>query len=110
MDDERPPVQPDDQASPERVASPDDDRRRPVRPFEDTLKKAAAARLDTARSYGTLGTVGLSFVIALVIGTGAGLWLDRVTGWSPAFFLTGFGLGLAAGVLNVYRAMSNLPK
>jgi predicted F0F1-ATPase subunit len=72
-----------------------------------TFQKAARARVDAARTLGTLGAVGLSFVVAIVLGTALGLWLDRVTGWSPAFFLIGFVLGLAAGILNVYRAMSS---
>lgn len=88
---------------------PDDQRPRP-RGARDVLTRAARSRIETARTLGTLGTVGLSFVLAIVLGTALGLWIDRLTGWSPVFFLSGFVLGLAAGVLNVYRAISNLPK
>jgi len=66
--------------------------------------------VELARTFGTVGTLGLSVVIALVLGTGLGLWLDRLTGWSPAFFIAGFLLGLAAGILNIYRTMSRLSK
>lgn len=59
---------------------------------------------DQVRMIGALSTVGLSFVLALVLGVGAGVWLDRSAGTSPWGFLGGFGLGFAAGVLNVYRA------
>jgi ATP synthase protein I len=59
---------------------------------------------DQVRMIGTLSTVGLSFVLALVIGVAAGIWLDRTAGTSPWGFLGGFALGFAAGVLNVYRA------
>jgi len=79
-------------------------------PPDSPLQKAARARLELARSFGTLGTLGLSVVIALVLGTALGLWLDRLTGWSPAFFIVGFLLGLAAGILNIYRTMSRLSK
>lgn len=58
---------------------------------------------DTVRTIGALSTVGLSFVLALVIGVGAGWWLDERLGTSPWFFFIGFLLGLAAGVLNVVR-------
>ena len=55
------------------------------------------------RTVGELGTLGLSFVFALVIGTWAGLWVDRTFGLSPWGMLVGFVLGFAAAVLNVVR-------
>lgn len=59
---------------------------------------------DQARALAALGAVGLSFVLALVLGVAAGLWLDRQAGTSPWGMLIGFGLGVAAGILNIYRA------
>ena len=59
---------------------------------------------DQVRALGALSVVGLSFVLALVIGVAAGVWLDRHAGTSPWGFLVGFALGVAAGILNVYRA------
>jgi F0F1-type ATP synthase assembly protein I len=47
--------------------------------------------------------VGLSFVLALVIGVAGGLWLDSRAGTAPWGVLIGFALGVAAGILNVYR-------
>ena len=73
-------------------------------------RQAVRARLEAARTLGTVGTLGLSVVIALVLGTALGLWLDRLTGWSPAFSIGGFVCGFAAGVLNIYRTMSKLSK
>lgn len=52
---------------------------------------------------GALSSVGLSFVLAIVIGTAAGWWIDKYAGSSPWGFLIGFVLGLVAGVLNVFR-------
>lgn len=54
---------------------------------------------------GALGAVGLSFVIAVVMGAAAGLWIDRTFGTSPWGLFVFFFLGLAAGALNVYRAV-----
>jgi ATP synthase protein I len=54
---------------------------------------------------GQLSTVGLSFVFALVIGFGAGYFVDGWLGTSPWFMFLGFILGFAAGVLNVYRVL-----
>ena len=59
---------------------------------------------DQARALGALSVVGLSFVLALVIGVAAGVWLDRHAGTSPWGVLIGFAVGVAAGILNVYRA------
>lgn len=47
----------------------------------------------------------MSFVLALVMGFGGGYWLDGRLGTSPWLAFLGFFLGLAAGVLNVYRIL-----
>jgi ATP synthase protein I len=59
----------------------------------------------TWQLIGQLSTIGLSFVFALVIGFGAGYWVDGLIGTRPWLSFVGFFLGLAAGVLNVYRVM-----
>jgi ATP synthase protein I len=55
------------------------------------------------RTVGELGTLGLSFVLALVMGTAAGLWVDRTFGSNPWGMLVGFVLGFAAAIVNVVR-------
>lgn len=64
----------------------------------------------TWQLIGQLSTIGLSFVFALVIGFGAGYWLDLQFGTSPWLAFLGFFLGLAAGILNVYRVMQMASK
>lgn len=59
----------------------------------------------TLQLIGQLSTIGLSFVFAIMIGFGAGYWLDQRFGTKPWLSFIGFFLGLAAGVLNVYRIM-----
>jgi ATP synthase protein I len=59
----------------------------------------------TLRTLGQLSTVGMSFVLALVMGFGGGYWLDGWWGTRPWLAFAGFFLGLAAGVLNVYRVL-----
>lgn len=59
----------------------------------------------TWQLIGQLSTVGMSFVFAIVLGFGAGFWLDGVLGTKPWLAFIGFFFGLAAGVLNVYRVM-----
>jgi ATP synthase protein I len=59
----------------------------------------------TWQLIGQMSTIGMSFVFALVIGFGAGYWLDNVLGTRPWLAFVGFFFGLAAGVLNVYRIL-----
>jgi F0F1-type ATP synthase assembly protein I len=59
----------------------------------------------TLRTLGQLSTVGMAFVLAIVMGFGGGYWLDGVLGTRPWLSFGGFFLGLAAGVLNVYRVL-----
>jgi F0F1-type ATP synthase assembly protein I len=58
---------------------------------------------DTFRTLGGVGTVGLSFVLAIFIGAGAGYFLMTRFGFGSWAFFLGFAFGVAAGVLNVYR-------
>ena len=55
------------------------------------------------RTVGELGTLGLSFVIAIVLGTAAGWWVDGRLNSAPWCILVGFVLGFAAAILNVVR-------
>ena len=63
---------------------------------------------DQMRTLGQLSTLGLSFVLAIVLGTAFGWWLDDKLGTSHICFFIFFFLGLAAAVLNVYRIMSKI--
>lgn len=67
-------------------------------------------RADTWRALGALSSVGLSFVLAIVIGAWFGRVLDSWLGTSPWLFVLFFFLGLAAGVLNVYRTTARFMK
>lgn len=65
-------------------------------------------KISTIKAIGALSTVGFSFVLAIVLGVGAGYYIDQKFGTSPWGFLIGFLFGIAAGVLNVYRAQKFL--
>jgi ATP synthase protein I len=60
---------------------------------------------EQVRMLGALSTVGLSFVVSIVLGTALGVWIDRTFGTGPWGLLIFFVLGFLAGVLGVYRAM-----
>jgi F0F1-type ATP synthase assembly protein I len=59
---------------------------------------------ETMRTVGPLASVGISFVLAIVMGAAIGLGIDRWLGTTPWGFLIFFVIGVAAGILNVYRA------
>jgi F0F1-type ATP synthase assembly protein I len=61
----------------------------------------------TIRALGALSSVGIAFVLAVVIGFFVGYGLDRLTGLSPLFTILFFFFGVAAGIVNVVRAASS---
>ena len=71
-----------------------------------TDKKDSTA--ESMRAFGALGSVGLSFVIAIVLGVGGGLLIDRWVGTSPVGFFVGFALGVTAGIVNVVRSSKSI--
>jgi len=93
-------------------------RRRTPRAANDTALYHATAMpdpgrkslADSVRTIGALSTVGFSFVLAIVLGVWAGWLLDKWLGTSPWMFFLFFILGLAAGVLNVYRTAGKFLK
>lgn len=50
-----------------------------------------------------LSTAGLQIVVSILMGAGAGLWLDRRFGTQPWLMLLFMIFGVVAGFLNVYR-------
>lgn len=65
---------------------------------------------EKAQSIGALSSVGLSFVLAIVLGAWFGYLLDRWLGTGPWCFLIFFALGMVAGILNVYRTATKYIK
>ncbi len=61
---------------------------------------------EALRTAGALSTVGLAFVLALVLGFWFGTVLDGWFGTEPGFTIVFFFFGLAAGILNVFRIVS----
>jgi F0F1-type ATP synthase assembly protein I len=74
----------------------------------DRPKPGGNSTADAMRAMGTLGSVGFAFVIAIVLGCGGGLLVDRLIGRGHWGFFIGFLLGLAAGVVSVIRASRSI--
>lgn len=64
------------------------------------------ARGRTVRSVGALSAVGLALVVATLMGSAVGYGLDYWLGTSPWLFLIGFFMGVAAGMLSVFRTVA----
>jgi ATP synthase protein I len=52
--------------------------------------------------------IGTELVAAMIVGVGGGLLFDRWLGTAPWGLIVMFFLGAAAGILNVYRAITGL--
>jgi|RhiMetdeSRZDD1v2_1073273.scaffolds.fasta_scaffold01345_17 ATP synthase protein I len=73
-------------------------------------RKPRSSTRETFQSIGALSTVGISFVLATILGAWFGYLLDKWFGTGPLFFLIFFVLGIIAGVLNVYRTANKFIK
>ena len=80
----------------------------------DTKLNAVAAKRNNrgARSkergagLGFAIKIGVDIVAAIIVGVGVGLLLDNWLGTKPWLLIVFFVLGAAAGMLNVFRAVS----
>ncbi len=69
------------------------------------MKKETA---ELIKQLGTLSTLGIAFAVAISIGTAVGYGLDRWLGTSPLFTIIFFFFGVAAGYLNIFRAIKSM--
>ena len=76
----------------------------------DEKEKRRQSHAETVRQLGALSTVGISVVLAIAIGTGIGYFLMTRLGLGRWVFFVGFGLGVAAGLVNVYRTAGRILK
>ena len=78
---------------------------------EQPLRKNQSGSLaDSFRTIGALSTVGISFVLAIVIGFACGYYLDKWLGTGPWLLLVFTVFGLVAGIMNVYRTAGRFLK
>lgn len=59
----------------------------------------------TWKALGELSGIGITLVLATVIGLAAGYYADRWLGTKPWLTLLGLGLGIVAGFVNLFRSV-----
>jgi len=64
------------------------------------------ARQSALASVGDLSAIGLTLVLAIVIGTFAGKWLGSKFGNQQLGLIIGFLFGTAAGFIQMYKSIS----
>lgn len=67
-----------------------------------------SSRAGIGAAMGRAFRVASELLAALFVGALLGLGLDRAFGTAPWLLLAGLGLGFAAGIRNVSRALKNL--
>ena len=78
-----------------------------IREHEAAEKASQSGRANLSGS-GVVLRVGIELVGTLAVGVAIGWGLDHWLGTGPWFLVVFFFLGAAAGVLNVYRAVSRI--
>ncbi len=57
------------------------------------------------KALGELSSIGITMVLATVIGLVGGYYADRWLGTKPWLTLLGLGFGIAAGFVNLFRSV-----
>lgn len=57
------------------------------------------------KALAELSTVGITLVLATVIGLAGGYYADRWLGTSPWLTMIGLGFGIAAGFVSLFRTV-----
>ena len=69
------------------------------------LHMAPPGEKGTWKALGELSSIGITLVVATVIGLVGGYYADRWLGSKPWLTLLGLGMGIAAGFVNLFRSV-----
>jgi ATP synthase protein I len=85
-----------------------DERLRQARARDRAEPDAGSGNADLQQGMAAGLRIGVELVVAIVVATGLGWVIDRWAGTSPWLTIAMFFLGVAAGMLNVYRAVAGI--
>lgn len=85
-----------------------DERLKQARAKDHVEPRAGSGNADLQRGMAAGLRIGVELVVAIVVATGLGWAIDRWAGTSPWLTIVMFFLGIAAGMLNVYRAVTGV--
>ncbi|WP_242529313.1 AtpZ/AtpI family protein [Methylacidimicrobium sp. B4] len=70
----------------------------------ERMKKAEKEKHNVLSAWLSLGTIGLLFILPVVVGAFVGRWLDEhLAGYAIHWTITGILLGVILGALSVYN-------
>lgn len=84
------------------------DKARQAHPEEASEGAEPGGRQTVGTMLALAWRIGLELVIAVIVGTGIGWAIDRVLGTRPWAMIVLFFLGVAAGMLNVWRTVTGM--
>jgi ATP synthase protein I len=76
----------------------------------DKGSKKLFDKVGQARLFATAWSIGLSVVIAILLGLGLGMWLDSKFGTKPWLMIVGLLCGIVAGFRNIFILAERLEK
>lgn len=77
--------------------------------IEENIKEKSSKRLKFIAKSTSLLSLGISMVVAVIIGVALGIFLKNITGINGLLFL-GVFLGVSASFLNVYKVYKSQVK
>jgi ATP synthase protein I len=85
-----------------------DERLKQARAKDRVESGAASGNADLQQGMAAGLRIGVELVVAIVVATGLGWAIDRWAGTGPWLTIVMFFLGVAAGMVNVYRAVTGV--
>ena len=77
-----------------------------AREREDAAKRPDPQKRATATGYGIAIRLAMEMVAALAVSVFLGLWIDGELGTAPLFLMILLVMGMGAGFINAYKAVS----
>jgi ATP synthase protein I len=74
------------------------------------IAPSGGEKIKEARLLAAVSSVGISMVVATLLGLVGGWYLDRLLSTQPLFFILGLLIGLVAGFKNIFAMAKRVEK